>query len=131
MLTNLFNVSCVAQLVRALAFACAQCVDGTSSTPRRVASTPRLTPCAFVSFAIARISRALRVLFARVVACHFCMSCVVRALSRTSPRAIRVCHALFARVVRVDASFAHRSRISHVLFRVSRAVSTRYLTVRL
>jgi hypothetical protein len=50
------------------------------------------------------------VLFARVVARHFCMSCVVRALSRTSPRAIRVYHALFARVVRVVASFAHVAR---------------------
>jgi hypothetical protein len=55
----------VAQLVRALEFAYAQCVDGTPSTFVYPPSTPRLPPCAFVSLAIARASNR-RVLFARV-----------------------------------------------------------------
>jgi hypothetical protein len=82
-----------------------------------------------VSFAIARISRALRVLFARVVARHFCMSCIVRALSRTSPRAIRVCHAWFARVVRVDASFAYIVRAVSRVARCERAIFNRSIII--
>jgi hypothetical protein len=69
------------------------------------------------------------VLFARVVARHFCMSCVVRALSRTSPRAIRVYHALFARVVRVVASFAHVTRAVSRVARCERAIFNRSIII--
>jgi hypothetical protein len=91
-----------------------------SSTPRL---PPVYPPCAFASLAIAA-HRTLnrRVLFARVVARHFYVSCVVRALSRTSPRAIRVCHALFARVVRVVTSFAHVARAVSRVARCERAI---------
>jgi hypothetical protein len=49
--------NCVVQLVHALVFACAQCVDGTPSTLVYRPSIPHLPPCAFVSLAIARASR--------------------------------------------------------------------------
>jgi hypothetical protein len=46
----------VVQLVHALTFACAQCVDGTPSTPRLPLVYPP-PPCALVSLSIARASR--------------------------------------------------------------------------
>jgi hypothetical protein len=57
----------VVQLVHALAFACAQCVDGTPSTlvyPRLPLVYP--LPCAFASLAIA-IARASRIKSSRAV----------------------------------------------------------------
>jgi hypothetical protein len=70
----------IAQLVRALAFACAQCVDGTSSTPRRLPSTPvypssnpRVRSCRSPSPTHHALNR--RVLFARV-------ACAVRTCRR-------------------------------------------------
>jgi hypothetical protein len=69
----------VAQLVRVLAFACAQCVDGTSSILRLPLIYP---PCAFVSLAIAPASRiksscAVR---ARCACCSHVSSCVLHTL---------------------------------------------------
>jgi hypothetical protein len=124
----------IAQLVRALARSASTGLRLRPSTPRLPLvypqSTPRLPPCAFASLAIAT-HRTLnrRVLFARVVARHFCVSCVVRALSRTSPRAIRVCHALFAHVVRVVASFAHVARAVSRVARCERAIFNRSIII--
>jgi hypothetical protein len=134
MLTNLFNVSCVAQLVRALAFACAQCVDGTSSTPCRLASTPPPPPvypssnpvCVRVVRHrphIARVARSVRtrcrVPFLHVVCCpraksyeptrHSCVSCVVR----TCCACRRVVRASFAHIARAVSRVA---RCEHAIF---------------
>jgi hypothetical protein len=76
----------VVQLVHALAFACAQCVDGTPSTLVYRSSTPRLhlvyPPYALVSLAIVRAShlKSSRAVRACCVCCSHASSCVLRKL---------------------------------------------------
>jgi hypothetical protein len=65
-----------------------------------------------------------RVLFAHVVTRQSHM--VTRCRARCPCAPSRVSRTLFTRVVHGVALFARRSRMSHGLFRVSRAVRTRY-----
>jgi hypothetical protein len=107
-----------------------------SSTPRLPLDDshlpPRLNPvCVRVVRHRPHIARVARAVRTRCRAPFLHVVCCPRTKSREPARHSCGCHAWFACVVRVDASFARHSRISHVLFRVSRAVSARYLTVRL